>query len=36
MQGRLMRLDDLPEDYYQLSSGLGRGLPRSGLLMPPR
>ncbi|MFF7110402.1 response regulator [Pseudomonas sichuanensis] len=36
MQGRLIRLDDLPEDYYQLSSGLGRGLPRSGLLMPAR
>ncbi|CAK15966.1 response regulator [Pseudomonas entomophila] len=33
-QGRLLRLDDLPEDYYRLSSGLGSGLPRSGVLMP--
>ncbi|MEJ5863395.1 response regulator [Pseudomonas farsensis] len=33
-QGRLLRLDNLPEDYYRLSSGLGSGLPRSGLLMP--
>lgn len=33
-QGRLLRLDELPEDYYRLSSGLGRGLPRSGLLVP--
>ncbi|TLP64830.1 MULTISPECIES: response regulator [Pseudomonas] len=35
-QGRLLRLDDLPEDYYRLSSGLGSGLPRSGVLMPAR
>ncbi|MBC3491871.1 response regulator [Pseudomonas taiwanensis] len=33
-QGRLLRLDDLPADYYRLSSGLGSGLPRSALLMP--
>ncbi|WP_313049408.1 response regulator [Pseudomonas soli] len=33
-QGRLLRLDELPEDYYRLSSGLGRGLPRSGVLVP--
>ncbi|MQG93065.1 response regulator [Pseudomonas sp. MN1F] len=33
-EGRLMRLDDLPENYYHLSSGLGSGLPRSALLMP--
>jgi CheY-like chemotaxis protein/signal transduction histidine kinase len=33
-QGRLLRLDALPENYYQLSSGLGHGLPRSGVLMP--
>ncbi|NIE76263.1 response regulator [Pantoea sp. Ap-967] len=33
-EGRLLRLDDLPQDYYHLSSGLGSGLPRSALLMP--
>ncbi|MFP3500379.1 GAF domain-containing protein, partial [Pseudomonas sp. SIMBA_059] len=33
-EGRLLRLDDLPEDFYRLSSGLGSGLPRSALLMP--
>jgi len=33
-EGRLLRLEDLPEDYYRLSSGLGSGLPRSALLMP--
>lgn len=31
---RLIRLDDLPADYYRLSSGLGSGLPRSALLIP--
>jgi CheY-like chemotaxis protein/signal transduction histidine kinase/CHASE3 domain sensor protein len=31
---RLIRLDNLPDDYYRLSSGLGHGLPRSALLMP--
>ena len=35
-EGRLLRLDNLPEDYYHLSSGLGSGLPRSALLMPSR
>ena len=35
-QARLMRLDDLPGDYYRLSSGLGAGLPRAALLMPTR
>ncbi len=30
---RLIRLDDLPADYYRLSSGLGSGLPRSALLI---
>ncbi|MDF0732019.1 response regulator [Pseudomonas entomophila] len=35
-EGRLLRLDDLPEDYYRLSSGLGSGLPRSALLVPAR
>ncbi|WP_313456617.1 response regulator [Pseudomonas sp.] len=33
-ENRLLRLDDLPQDYYHLSSGLGSGLPRSALLMP--
>ncbi|MBF8671159.1 response regulator [Pseudomonas putida] len=33
-ESRLLRLDDLPEDYFHLSSGLGRGLPRSAMLMP--
>ena len=33
-EGRLLRLDNLPENYYHLSSGLGSGLPRSALLMP--
>lgn len=36
LQNRLLCLDALPEDYYQLSSGLGRGLPRSGLMIPAR
>ncbi|MBJ9977303.1 response regulator [Pseudomonas sp. S75] len=31
---RLIRLDDLPQDYHRLSSGLGSGLPRSALLVP--
>lgn len=35
-EARLLRLEDLPEDYFYLSSGLGRGLPRSALLMPTR
>ncbi|WP_338459485.1 response regulator [Pseudomonas sp. TE3-3-F2023] len=33
-EARLLRLDDLPEGYFHLSSGLGRGLPRSAMLMP--
>ncbi|MFB4392171.1 MULTISPECIES: response regulator [unclassified Pseudomonas] len=33
-EGRLLRLDELPEDYYRLSSGLGRGLPRSAMMVP--
>jgi len=33
-EARLLRLDDLPDDYFHLSSGLGRGLPRSAMLMP--
>ncbi|MGV2833309.1 response regulator [Pseudomonas shirazensis] len=35
-QSRVVRLDQLPEDYFRLSSGLGSGLPRSALLMPTR
>ncbi|CAK9889559.1 MULTISPECIES: response regulator [Pseudomonas] len=34
MQERLLRLDDLPADYFKVSSGLGEGLPRSVLVMP--
>lgn len=33
-QGRLLRLDDVPADYFKVSSGLGEGLPRSVLVMP--
>ncbi|MCU1734669.1 MULTISPECIES: response regulator [unclassified Pseudomonas] len=33
-QSRLMVLDDVPEDYFKVSSGLGEGLPRSVLVMP--
>lgn len=33
-EGRLLRLDNLPEGYFHLSSGLGRGLPRSAVLVP--
>lgn len=33
-EGRLLRLDNLPEGYFHLSSGLGRGLPLSAVLMP--
>ncbi|MHA7112740.1 response regulator [Pseudomonas promysalinigenes] len=35
-EARLLRLDDLPQDYYRLSTGLGDGLPRGALLMPAR
>ncbi|QBF26526.1 response regulator [Pseudomonas tructae] len=34
MQERLLRLDELPSDYFKVSSGLGEGLPRSVLVMP--
>src|SRR5690606_1245896 len=33
-QARLFALEQLPEDYFKLASGLGSGLPRSALLMP--
>ncbi|MFZ0152610.1 CHASE3 domain-containing protein, partial [Pseudomonas sp.] len=33
-QGRLLRLDHVPDDYFKVSSGLGEGLPRSVLVMP--
>ncbi len=33
-EGRLLHLEDLPQGYYQLSSGLGSGLPRSAVLLP--
>lgn len=33
-QGRIIRLDELPQDYFKVSSGLGDGLPRSVLVVP--
>jgi signal transduction histidine kinase len=33
-QRRLIRLDELPADYFKVSSGLGEGSPRSVLIMP--
>ena len=33
-QGRLIRLDNVPEDYLKVSSGLGQGLPNSVLVVP--
>lgn len=33
-QARLIRLDDVPDDYFKVSSGLGEGLPRSVLVVP--
>lgn len=33
-QGRLMRLDEVPQDYFKVSSGLGEGLPRNVLVIP--
>lgn len=33
-QARLIRLDDVPVDYFKVSSGLGEGLPRSVLVVP--
>jgi CheY-like chemotaxis protein/CHASE3 domain sensor protein len=35
-QMRLVRLDELPADYFKVSSGLGDGSPRSVLIMPTR
>ncbi len=31
---RLIRLDDVPVDYFKVSSGLGEGSPRSVMVMP--
>ncbi|WP_339482827.1 response regulator [Pseudomonas sp. RL_5y_Pfl2_73] len=33
-QGRVIRLDDVPDDYLKVSSGLGQGLPNSVLVAP--
>ncbi|NMX93219.1 MULTISPECIES: response regulator [unclassified Pseudomonas] len=33
-QHRLIRLDDVPVDYFKVSSGLGEGAPRSVLVVP--
>ncbi|WP_263263755.1 response regulator [Pseudomonas sp. RIT-PI-S] len=33
-QGRLHRLDAVPENYFKVSSGLGEGLPRSVVVVP--
>ncbi len=33
-QARLIRLDEVPGDYFKVSSGLGEGLPRSVLAVP--
>ncbi|WP_248798662.1 response regulator [Pseudomonas sp. MWU13-2105] len=33
-QGRLIRLDEVPVDYFRVSSGLGDGSPRSVLVVP--
>jgi len=33
-QGRLIRLDNVPADYFKVSSGLGEGLPHSVLVVP--
>ncbi|WP_260955765.1 response regulator [Pseudomonas citri] len=35
-QGRLIRLDDVPDDYLKVSSGLGQGLPNSVVVVPIR
>ncbi|WP_445571758.1 response regulator [Pseudomonas sp. E102] len=35
-QGRLIRLDDVPQDYLKVSSGLGEGLPNCVLVVPTR
>ncbi|MFV2947558.1 response regulator [Pseudomonas japonica] len=34
VQNRLLALEEVPEDYFKVSSGLGEGLPRSVMLMP--
>ncbi|MFZ3282753.1 response regulator [Pseudomonas sp.] len=33
-QGRRIRLDSVPSDYFKVSSGLGQGLPHSVLVVP--
>jgi len=33
-QARLIRLDNVPSDYFKVSSGLGEGLPHSVLVVP--
>ena len=33
-QGRVQRLDDVPQDYFKVTSGLGDGLPRSVVIVP--
>ena len=33
-RARLVRLDEVPADYFKVSSGLGEGLPRSVLVVP--
>ncbi|MFK0090232.1 response regulator [Pseudomonas sp. NPDC090755] len=33
-QGKLLRLEDVPPDYFKVNSGLGEGLPRSVLVVP--
>ena len=33
-QGRVITLDDVPQDYFKVSSGLGEGAPRSVLVVP--
>ncbi len=33
-QARLIRLDDVPSNYFKVSSGLGEGLPHSVLVVP--
>ncbi|MDD0974136.1 response regulator [Pseudomonas fontis] len=34
MQGRLVRLDDVPQGYFKVNSGLGDGLPCSVMILP--
>jgi signal transduction histidine kinase/CheY-like chemotaxis protein len=35
-QGRVIRLDDVPDDYLNVSSGLGKGRPNCVLVVPTR